>query len=1509
MDGSSFPRGGRARGGASYDSGGRARPHSRSKHWSAPDGGSRSHTPNNSDSERWERGGHRGGGRGRGVTRGAPKFHNVSLRLNQPSLPHSPAVVNEPTESNAQDEDVDKIIDEEDQEVEQGGEVDEDGEEDEGFQEIHEPELDSPEEREKFYQELVKAREIERKKAIAEGKMDDPLVPKRLEDAISIVGTCMDMCPRFERYRRERENNLFEWETIPGTKRIDHSRAVKMYERAAGDKTLPSDLRPPRVLKRTLDYLFHDLLPRGGFSATFNFIRDRSRAVRNDFTMQHITGPLAIECHDRCARFHILALHFERDRPGFSIPLEEQQLMNTLQSLKEFYEDQRGRYESPTELEMRVYHRLIHIRDQKERHDDIPEHILSHPVFKLVTEFRLHVQSHSAPITKTSKLVVAAEGMQIFGQLAAVLNEQGSTVMVYLVACILERLFGKDTIDDIEGIKGDLSLPEIIDGVSTSSVQEGDEAPASNDYDGVAEDPMEDGDGYDAEEYEEEGDVDEFLADPEPAAPIPRKPSSTEWLSNNFTPSASSAAPTTAPPPVAQSAFAGLVSQPNVFGGTSNVFGGGTFSTTTSAPAPSPFGNTSSQPQSVFGTFDLPSATPSSSTTAPPAPPPFSGSDMFTKKPDSWAFSQAASSNPFAARHVDAPRPLSTHAAPQSQGSTNIFGVPFSNGTTDNSSAAPPPPARKSSLNAKAALFTPPQPSISNIFSQPSSFPPVSGSSTTTTSLPPSLPAFTSTLPTTSTDPTLFSTASSSTQTSSPFFKPSPPGSTSTTPPLNRPVAPPLLKIDTNTSVDSASTLSAVPSPRVPPPLTRKVPISLPSTPTTITQPPNPLLGHLRSALEPSRSSPSFSNQEILSPLVFGTPTSTEAKPFHNFTPLSTPQHSRIFGPTSPSPSKNGKGKAPDWSMYDDLEEVEEMKKKALVFAQGSLVVKECFGRWLKRAVDRAAWHEACRASDDYRHKLQKSQSQASTRHSTPLRTSRNGGMLEKRRRISTNGAVSADGEVDMSPHRKRARKRIIAEYQSPRRDEELAKRFKENHEEHELRWAQGSFLQVIRKHIKTVNPSTLKLPWDIWLSLNPESDATAIWLEKKFDMPNSGTWVSESFFAIPLSSARAPDQRGYPGVAVFECTPLGDVGDDLEKKYRVLDDCSRLRELIKTLPSDRHFIPSLIIICWAEEDQASPASDFFDMANRLVSESVLQSCQAFTMTSATKDLDSKLNGVLSSMNLDTEGKLVQSLSSNGVFKLFESSFRTFVTEWMENCAVSGHINWNLYGQVVQASISILNTLSQSVHSLLDVGPFQDPLPTFDYTQLDDSESTYDDVNDWLSSLSSRDDARMIAMDIQSHRNIGQEFPVRIFLDHLFEITQIRFERLHPSAISSERPVLITKVNSTLEEFKEAMRPHQMRLLQAYNFIVRRSPKRRSYSVATSEQGSPEAKRPRLSASMSSTTNEERSPPSTPYMNGGLQSPSPTNSTVSLAPTETPTVTVAMLRALTRDLKKKYVGS
>ena len=288
---------------------------------------------------------------------------------------------------------------------------------------------------------------------------------------------------------------------------------------------------------------------------------------------------------------------------------------------------------------MRVYHRLIHIRDQKERHEDIPEHITSHPVFKLTTEFRLHVQKHSAPISKVSKLVVTAEGMQIFAQLAGVLNEQGSTVMVYLVACILERLFGKDTIDDIESIRGDLTIPQIIDGVSTSHIEEAyvDSSQGTQDN-GEEEEGMDDG-FEDGEDGFDDGFDDGFEVAEEvqvqPAAPTPTKASTTQWLSSNFVTQPSvqstSGASMTTPTPAASNAFAGLVSQPNVFGtknvfGTNNVFGGPSFSTsaaTQSAPA-SMFAPSGSTSQSVFGgpTFTntsnpVPISTVSSITPAP----------------------------------------------------------------------------------------------------------------------------------------------------------------------------------------------------------------------------------------------------------------------------------------------------------------------------------------------------------------------------------------------------------------------------------------------------------------------------------------------------------------------------------------------------------------------------------------------------------------------------------------------------------------------------------------------------------------------------------------------------------------------------------------------------------------------------------------------------------------------------------------------------------------------------
>lgn len=195
---------------------------------------------------------------------------------------------------------------------------------------------------------------------------------------------------------------------------------------------------------------------------------------------------------------------------------------------------------------MRVYHRLIHIRDQKERHEDIPNRITSHPVFQLTTDFRLHVQRKSAPITKNSPLIVDTQGMQIFGNLASVLREQGNVVMIYLVACILERLFGKDAIEDIESIRGDLGVQDIIDGVSSPQV-------SVEEYEDDVDDEI-----YGDLDVEEEQQIMEST----PHVPSPLKPSATEWLSSAFGPQptapafgSSVMAPDASPPKQSASAF------------------------------------------------------------------------------------------------------------------------------------------------------------------------------------------------------------------------------------------------------------------------------------------------------------------------------------------------------------------------------------------------------------------------------------------------------------------------------------------------------------------------------------------------------------------------------------------------------------------------------------------------------------------------------------------------------------------------------------------------------------------------------------------------------------------------------------------------------------------------------------------------------------------------------------------------------------------------------------------
>lgn len=205
---------------------------------------------------------------------------------------------------------------------------------------------------------------------------------------------------------------------------------------------------------------------------------------------------------------------------------------------------------------MRVYHRLIHIRDQKERQEDIPSFILEHPVFKLTTKFRLLVQAKSAPIGRSSPLSVDNEALGVFNELIIVLQGEGNYAMIYLVACIIEHLFGTDTVDDIESLRENLTLSDIIDGSS---------AVVDEHHDTIVEEP-------DAMHEEEEPPFEADLMDAPQSSPKPPQRSGTEWLNDTFGPKPTeSAFLNTSSQPASQSpksAFSNLTSVPNVFGTT-----------------------------------------------------------------------------------------------------------------------------------------------------------------------------------------------------------------------------------------------------------------------------------------------------------------------------------------------------------------------------------------------------------------------------------------------------------------------------------------------------------------------------------------------------------------------------------------------------------------------------------------------------------------------------------------------------------------------------------------------------------------------------------------------------------------------------------------------------------------------------------------------------------------------------------------------------------------------------
>ncbi|CAD5221155.1 unnamed protein product [Bursaphelenchus okinawaensis] len=215
-----------------------------------------------------------------------------------------------------------------------------------------------------------------------------------------LSATCPDMCPEKERYMRDVQKLVNEYECgANGTMAAE--KAVKDYSRSAADQEepLPHELRPPAVLKKTMDYLIFEFMSnwpsRQELPKWYDFLWTRTRSIRKEVTQQMLSDQLAAELVEKCTRFHIFAgyamLGF--DANTFNERLNTENLSKCIQTLRHIYDDLAKKNEfCESEAEFRAYDILLNLTDSN--------------VFSSVRAYRDEIRT-SAPFQLAVKLACA----------------------------------------------------------------------------------------------------------------------------------------------------------------------------------------------------------------------------------------------------------------------------------------------------------------------------------------------------------------------------------------------------------------------------------------------------------------------------------------------------------------------------------------------------------------------------------------------------------------------------------------------------------------------------------------------------------------------------------------------------------------------------------------------------------------------------------------------------------------------------------------------------------------------------------------------------------------------------------------------------------------------------------------------------------------------------------------------------------------------------------------------
>ncbi|ORY35387.1 SAC3/GANP/Nin1/mts3/eIF-3 p25 family-domain-containing protein [Naematelia encephala] len=281
-----------------------------------------------------------------------------------------------------------------------------------------------------------------------------------LENAVDLQGTCERMCSRHEYDTRIIRHGHSPFELGPDGK-FDYDKAVAAYTRSdagagmGSAAILPSDMRTPAALVRSLDYLFHEIMTqqpsnltgepsqRKALGASAGFIRDRTRAIRKEFAMQSSWGHEEnIESLERIARWHILCLRELQEQSGYNqdMHIDSAELGRCFTSLRQQYNDRREELgidmPSPNEPEFVAYSLIYNLADRSVSipAGELPSGILDHPLVQLAWDIRNAAQ-RNFDTQKDSSRGNAELGANIITRFTRLLKQSR---LPFLMSCLVE---------------------------------------------------------------------------------------------------------------------------------------------------------------------------------------------------------------------------------------------------------------------------------------------------------------------------------------------------------------------------------------------------------------------------------------------------------------------------------------------------------------------------------------------------------------------------------------------------------------------------------------------------------------------------------------------------------------------------------------------------------------------------------------------------------------------------------------------------------------------------------------------------------------------------------------------------------------------------------------------------------------------------------------------------------------------------------------------------------------